>query len=423
MIRTERIRRGGMGTGDQTGRRLRSARLRRGMTLRTLAGLSGLSVGFLSMVENGRRHLDRTSHINALAEALQVAPAELLGRPYPSANPSVGTTHEAVPAIRLALMGVPATGGTCPSTTAGLVPSLEERVAHVNHLYHSGEYAALARCLPDLLSDLHAATTGTRQEQRMTLLRLTMQAYYPACTLLLKALGYTDLAFLAVTRATECATELDDPGYRALSGFFHTHVLLAAGDPDHAYAHAEQAAGLLERNMRERTDRVESLALLGELHLIRATASTQQVHRRGSERVDAVRDHLREASSLARRTGETRAWNLNFGPTNVGIHQVSLNTDLGLHGAAIHAGQALRKGIASPPGRMAVFHADLGRALASQRGRYSEAVAELITAERIAPQRVQADPTVRQVIIALLDRQLPAQAARNLRGLVHRTGL
>lgn len=412
-----------MGTGGQTGPRLRTARLRRGMTLRTLAGLSGLSVGFLSMVENGQRHLDRTSHINALAEALQVAPAELLGRPYPSADPSIGTAHEAVSAIRLALMGVPAGSGAGPSATVGLVSSLARRVAQANRLYHSSEYAALARVLPDLLSDLHNAMMGKRSQQRMTLLRLTAQAYYPACTLLLKSLGYTDLAFLAVTRATECATELDDPGYQALSGFFHAHVLLSAGDPNHAYAHAEHAAALLERSMRGQADHAESLALVGELHLIRATALTQQVHRRGSERVDVVREHLREADDLACRTGETRAWNLNFGPTNVRIHRVSLNTDLGLHGAAIQVGQLLRESVVAPPGRTAVFHTDLGRALASQRGRYGEAVAELIAAERVAPQRVQADPTVRHVIITLLDRQLPAQAARDLRGLAHRTGL
>lgn len=57
---------------------LRRARLRRGMTLETLAGLSGLSPGYLSMLENGRRELSRRVPVTALAAALRVRPVELV---------------------------------------------------------------------------------------------------------------------------------------------------------------------------------------------------------------------------------------------------------------------------------------------------------------------------------------------------------
>lgn len=69
----------------EMGTRLRAARLRRGMTLEVLAGLAGLSQAYLSMVENGKRKLDRYSMIVALAEALKVPPAELA--PGISASP------------------------------------------------------------------------------------------------------------------------------------------------------------------------------------------------------------------------------------------------------------------------------------------------------------------------------------------------
>lgn len=59
------------------GTRLRAARLRRGMTLEVLAGLAGLSSAYLSMVENGKRKLDRYSLIITLADALGVQPGEL----------------------------------------------------------------------------------------------------------------------------------------------------------------------------------------------------------------------------------------------------------------------------------------------------------------------------------------------------------
>jgi transcriptional regulator with XRE-family HTH domain len=56
---------------------LRQVRRRRGLTLTVLADLSGLSQSFLSMVETGQRPLRRRDHVNALAAALRVAPAEI----------------------------------------------------------------------------------------------------------------------------------------------------------------------------------------------------------------------------------------------------------------------------------------------------------------------------------------------------------
>lgn len=57
--------------------RLRSLRRQRGMSLEVLGGLCGVSAAYLSMVENGKRGLDRWSMILALARALKVLPAEL----------------------------------------------------------------------------------------------------------------------------------------------------------------------------------------------------------------------------------------------------------------------------------------------------------------------------------------------------------
>ena len=56
---------------------LRRARLRRGMTQVELAGLAGLASSYISMIERGRRGLIRRDHVNALAAALKVPPAEI----------------------------------------------------------------------------------------------------------------------------------------------------------------------------------------------------------------------------------------------------------------------------------------------------------------------------------------------------------
>ncbi len=59
------------------GHPLRQARLRRGLTQVELAGLAGLSYSYISMIECGRRKLTRRDHVNALAAALKVPPAEI----------------------------------------------------------------------------------------------------------------------------------------------------------------------------------------------------------------------------------------------------------------------------------------------------------------------------------------------------------
>ncbi|MFC0599394.1 helix-turn-helix domain-containing protein [Streptomyces palmae] len=405
---------------QRIGEQLRSARRQRGMSLRTLAGLAGVSVGYLSMVENGRRLLDRSSLITAFAEALQIAPSELTGQPFAPVDPHTSTAHEAIPALRLALMGL--TMATPPDRCPPQVPIpvLTERVGKANRLYHAAEYGNLAAGLPKLLADLHAAVESADGVGRHQLLKLLANAYHPACTLLLKNLGYTDLAFIAVTRAAEAIAELDDPVYSALSGFFHTHVLMAAGSPTQALALATASVNTLETHLTH----PHAHALLGELHLISATSLTQDRQRPGDACAEEVRGHLTEAARLASITGETRAWHLNFGPTNVGIHQVSLNTDLGLHGEAVTAGGGVRPQIlAEAPGRQAAYHADLGRSLAHLRGRESESVTALLTAEEIAPQRIRANAPVRSTVEYLSDRQLPAHVARDLRGLAHRIGL
>jgi transcriptional regulator with XRE-family HTH domain len=47
------------------------------MTQVELAGLAGLASSYISMIERGRRPLRRRDHVNALAAALKVPPAEI----------------------------------------------------------------------------------------------------------------------------------------------------------------------------------------------------------------------------------------------------------------------------------------------------------------------------------------------------------
>src|SRR5579859_385214 len=85
------------------GARLRTLRRWRGKSQVELAGLAGLSPSFLSMVETGQRPLDRRSHIAALASALKVSEADLVGGPHLTPDPLQSDPHMGVPALRVAL--------------------------------------------------------------------------------------------------------------------------------------------------------------------------------------------------------------------------------------------------------------------------------------------------------------------------------
>ncbi|MEU9337920.1 helix-turn-helix transcriptional regulator [Streptomyces sp. NPDC048290] len=390
------------------------------MSLRTLSGLSGLSTGYLSMVENGLRLLDRASHITAVADALRVAPSELVAPVLPVAV-RAAAAHEAIPALRLLLMGVvpDVPGGDRAAVTAGPVPVgvLAGRVREANRLYHAAAYDTLAAALPALLNDLQTAA-GSGGPARHRLLRLLADAYHPACALLLKALGYVDLAWMAVTRAAEVIAELDDPVRTASSAFFHTHILLAAGSPDQALTRARAAADQLQPHLA----RPAAEALLGELHLISASAATQL--RRGTgQDADDVLGHLTEAGRLAERTGETRVWHLNFGPANVKVHHVSLNSALGLHAHAVEAGTKVEPGQVATAGRRAVLHADLARAYAQLPRHREEAVRHLLDAEAAAPQRIRVDPVARDTAAHLVARSRTPADRRALAGLARRMNL
>lgn len=50
-----------------------------GLSLKTTAELAGMSESYLSLIERGKRPVERRSTLEALANALRVAPGELAG--------------------------------------------------------------------------------------------------------------------------------------------------------------------------------------------------------------------------------------------------------------------------------------------------------------------------------------------------------
>ena len=145
------------------GQRLRALRRWRRLTLAELAGLSGMTAAAISMWENGKRPLDRRSHISALAAALRVSETDLTGSPHSGTDPLQSAPHVAIPALRAALamntLGEPACDRARP------LPEVTAELELLRPAYAAADYLRLGAPLPGLLDELyvHASDTAMRQ--------------------------------------------------------------------------------------------------------------------------------------------------------------------------------------------------------------------------------------------------------------------
>jgi transcriptional regulator with XRE-family HTH domain len=85
------------------GARVRRIRRRRGLSLEVVAGLAGITAGYLSMLERGLRGFNRRGLIEDLADALGCSVADLTGQPYLAPDRATVEGRAALPSISLAL--------------------------------------------------------------------------------------------------------------------------------------------------------------------------------------------------------------------------------------------------------------------------------------------------------------------------------
>jgi hypothetical protein len=107
--------------------------------------------------------------------------------------------------------------------------------------------------------------------------------------------------------------------------------------------------------------------------------------------------HLKVAAGLARRLGADRNdYGTEFGPTNVTLHQVAVEVELGNAAEALRLAQRVDAGGLSAE-RRARFLVDVARAHAQRRA-IAPAVAALTEAEMIAPGEVADARRVRELL-------------------------
>jgi transcriptional regulator with XRE-family HTH domain len=396
------------------GARLRTLRRWRGKTLAEVAGLAGVSVSYLSMVERGERMLDRRSYISGIASALKVSEADLVGGPHLSADKQQSDPHTAIPALRVALMTNSLTEAAIER--ARPLPELVSEMARIEPLHQACDYLAVGTALPSVLDELHVHIATPADEAAC---RLALETLVDACvcaTFTAKDLGYADLAYAAANRADEAARILDNPVLLGKAAFLRVHTLPRAGSWERILSSAERAADALEPN----ASAPDATPVLGMLAL---AASLSAAAMQNSDRAGHWLD---QAGELAQRVPDApdKNW-MAFSAANVGVWRVAIDVERGYSGGAVLelAGRVPEGKLLSKPGRHAAFLSDVGRGLAREPRTRQEAVHWLRRAEDTAPQWIRNNRGVRETVAYLLNRSVATAGGRELRGMAARMGV
>lgn len=380
------------------GRNVRKIRTERGMSLRTLAALSGLTAGHLSRVERGLANLDRRRSLLDVADALRVAPNELTGQPYDPQTRQEQAVRVAVTDLRDVLYGWSADGELDeeldeerPGRDLSTLRAATERV---DVLHADCALDTLGPLLPDLLTDLYGhAATGDAAARRDALTLLPVALH--AASDLAHWAGEAETAYRASEQSVTAAEQVDNP---ALLGFARFGMVHALGHVPGRFARrrAGQLAARGADELQPHSTDGPGAEMYGMLHLIAAWSDL--TNGTGAD-VDA---RIAEAQATATRTGNGRAYRLWFGPANVRAWQAAL---------AVERGEAERvRGLAagvdldalSVPERKAGHLINVGRGLAQDAATAAEAVTAFRRARRLTPMRVRLNPHVREVTDRLM---------------------
>jgi transcriptional regulator with XRE-family HTH domain len=386
------------------GARVRAVRVRQGMSLDALADATGLSKAHLSRIERGERGLDRRSTLQTIADALCTPVEELTGQPCTPRNQAETAAHAAVLDIRDVLIATEL--GERPSGPPRPPATLKRELWRAEQLRGACDYAGFGPLLPGLLSGAHAAAAG---EDRQTGLELVVRGCLlvdPLCAVT----GHHELAWIAAERAHAAALLSENPTMVGAAEVLRGFVLMKMGLKPRERALAIVTAATEELARHPTTE--ESAEVLGMLHLIAASAHN------AAGTPGPADDRLAEAAALAAYTGDGNAFDLWFGPANVGAWQVSMAVERGEGAAAAELAATVNSAMLRPSRRAAMLM-NVGRALAQEQDRHQEAVHAFVRAEALGAQRVHTDPLAREAIRTLLF----AAGGPELRGLARRAGV
>jgi transcriptional regulator with XRE-family HTH domain len=396
----------------QIGRRVREVRHWRRMSLSATAGLAGLSVSYLSMIERGLRPVTKRAVLEAIANALRVSPIELTGSPYPPTSED-GTLAAQSAMATLADLLDGWTIGEVPDVPGRPLPEVltELREFHAarnsSGPHAAGDYPTQVATLAPLILDLLVATADPAHRREVLAPLLT--AYHVAGSIAAR-LRIPGMPSLAADRMRQVAEQLDDPMWTAVADWGRAHFL-SGTNRERQY---ELAVAVAERAPADRPE------TRGMANLTAALAAAAQA------RPDVAEQHLTAAAEHAEvLEDEVSPWPagvMQFGRTNVGIFRVTIGVELG-HGPGVADAASTVRTETISRGRQASFWMEYGRGLIAERKTRDKGLAALIRAEQLAPQQVHHNVFAREAVTDLLASSRRDAGGRELRGLAWRMGI
>ncbi|GAB6898615.1 helix-turn-helix domain-containing protein [Kineosporia succinea] len=316
------------------GERIAYHRKRRGMSQSVLSGLLGRSEEWLSQIERGSRSVERLTTIVDVARVLRIEPSLLLPPPFfakprqVANNGTIGTAPEWVPAIRSAMMR--RVGSTEDSDGRQVDAwTLSQDIQRGFGYSQTERWSDLGPLLPDLLHDVHWFVSHSETPDSLRLLSLT----YRLASGMLDRIGEVHLPWIAAERASAAADRSGDPLLMAGAAWRWAVVLRHAGELEESHNVPMRAADALVDDIQSASP--QALSVYGSLLLKGAVAAASLDDRQH------VSEYLNRAQEVAEVAGEANHFWFAFGPTNVAIHRVWLDLELGDPTEAVRAADAV----------------------------------------------------------------------------------
>lgn len=395
-------------TPDGTiGERIKTRRKLQGLSVRHAADRAGLSHSTWSRIENGLVSADNRFTIAAIAEALRCPVTELTGQESMPVDQDQAETGGWVYETMRAVVEADLAFGP-PTDAVPPLADLERELELALALRRKCDYHGAIRRLPELVRGLHAAAFGA---SRADALRLLVRAG-DVGSFVVRFLGHPASACLVAERAQQAAEALADPVMLGLAAYDRAHAAAGCGLYRRSLVLSDAAAA----DLAHHGDLADALPMRGQLLMTAAFAKYALGDTTGAAAL------VSEAQEIAAHTGETDALWLSFGPTNIDFWRISMETDGGDPARAVALARATNPNVIPSTSKQTAFYLDYGRALA-RSGHDAEAVRYLVTAERLAPQRVRNNPLVLETARDLLERSQRNAVGVELRGLCERIGI
>jgi hypothetical protein len=386
--------------------RLRQIRLARGKTLSVIAGLAGISTSTLSEIERGERPLDSLRKLVALADALRIAPSELMKLPVPA--PGNGHADAATETLRLTFDAIDVghlTGRVLPT---GII---RREVLKLQQWRRACRFEEVANELPTLIQDLHTTLkTGT---DRKELLELAVYLHVHVTKLwLVHACAPADMISRCVVIAKNLADEHGGDVTVGVAQFGLADALTTRG----SFA----MAGVMAEAITLPSPTQANFGFVCLVTMLRALAAQH------TDRPGEAADLMISAAALAGRfgkDGQVDALGFLAHPVDVGNFRVYLALEECEPDKAVAIARRLDPRRHPSVTIRTAYWMNYGRAMARLPGQEAEAVKALRTAEGMFPTMVRREPMVRDVLSSLVIKARRDAVGRELRGMAYRAGV